>query len=164
MGPQLDEIGTSVGVDHKVGLDGRPGWLYQDVHATRIAIAALRITDDPSYRVAGGHRAGAGELLARLQGNVGDLSWGDVDLIEGPRAVRKHLYGVEVALAARLHPRGAIGSLDARHWIPCIARSSARRSPSRWNVQRPWRRILGGRGGHRKRWHALVVTDLRRLR
>ena len=54
--PQLDEIGTPVGVDHKVGLDGRPGRLDQDMDPTRLAVAALRIANDPAYRVAGRHR------------------------------------------------------------------------------------------------------------
>lgn len=90
-----------------------PGRLHQDVDATRIAVAAFGVADNPAHRVAGGDRPRAGELLARLQGDVGDLSRCDVDLIEAARAVREHLDGLEVTLATRLDARGVIGGLDA---------------------------------------------------
>ena len=127
----------------------------------RIAVAALGVADDPAHGVAGRDRPGAGELLARLEGDVGDLSRCDIDLIEGARAVGEHLNGVEVSLAARLDPRGAVGGLDpGDRLLRFDHAAAARRRPRRRNVQRP-RPILGGHRRHRKRRHGLVVADLR---
>jgi hypothetical protein len=52
----------------------RPGRLDQDVDLLGRARAALGVADDPAHGVAGGDRAGADELLAFLQGDVGDLA------------------------------------------------------------------------------------------
>jgi hypothetical protein len=70
---QLHVIGAPVGVDDEVGHEvGRVGFTRMWICAMSPA-AALGIADDPAHGVAGGDRAGADELLAGLQGDVGDL-------------------------------------------------------------------------------------------
>lgn len=62
-----------------------PRWFDQDVNPLGRAGTALRVADYPAHRVAGGYRARAHELLALLQGDVGDLACGRVSLIERAR-------------------------------------------------------------------------------
>ena len=106
---QLEVIGAPVGVDDEIGRQVRPRRLDEDVDLLGRARAALGVADDPAHRVAGGDRAGADQLLAGLQGDVGDLARRGIDLIE--RAVREgiDLHGVDVAVAHRLHARGGVG-------------------------------------------------------
>ena len=82
---------------------------------TRLAGAgsALGVADDPAHGVAGGDRAGADELLAGLQRDVGDLARRGIDLIERAGRERIDLHGVDVAVAHRLHAGGGIGLVDA---------------------------------------------------
>jgi hypothetical protein len=83
---------------------------------------ALGIADDPAHGVAGGDRAGAGQLLALLQGDVGHLSGRGVDLVERALGERKHLHGIHVAAAARLHPGRGIGDIDTLARIARLGR------------------------------------------
>ena len=87
---------------------------------------ALGIADDPAHGVAGGDRAGADELLAGLERDVGDLAGRGIDLIE--RAVREgiDLDGVDVAGARRLHARRAVRLLDAHARIGGFRRRGLR--------------------------------------
>src|SRR5579871_5904422 len=55
-GAQLNQIGSPIGVDDKVGLDGGPRRLDHDVDAPGVAVAALGVADDPAHGVAGGER------------------------------------------------------------------------------------------------------------
>ena len=66
--------------------------------------AALGVADDPAHGVAGGDRAGADELLALLQGDVGDLARGGVDLIERAWRIRIDLHRVDEAVAVPAAP------------------------------------------------------------
>jgi hypothetical protein len=79
---------------------------------------ALGIANDPAGGVARRDRSRAGQAFARLQRDIGDLSWCGIDLIE--RAFRPgiDLDGVIVALAARLDAGGGIGVLDAPAGVP----------------------------------------------
>ena len=112
-GAQLDEIGAPVSVDDEVGFDRRPGRLDHDMDAARIATAALGIADDPTHRVAGCDRTRARELLALLEGNVGDLPGSSVDLVERSGAIGEYLLGVEIPIAPRLDTCGIVRGLDA---------------------------------------------------
>ena len=78
------------------------------------ARAALGVADDPAHGVAGGDGTGADELLALLQGDVGDLARRRIDLIERAAGERIDLHRVDEAVAHRLHARGGIGLVDAR--------------------------------------------------
>ena len=78
------------------------------------ARAALGVADDPAHGVAGGDGAGADELLAGFERDVGDLAGRGIDLIERAVGEGIDLDRVDVAGARRLHARGAIGLLDAR--------------------------------------------------
>ena len=77
------------------------------------ARAALGVADDPAHGVAGGDRTGADELLALLQGDVGDLTRRRVDLIERAAGEGIDLHGVDEAVAHRLHAGGGVGLIDA---------------------------------------------------
>ena len=85
--------------------------------ALGLACPAFGVADDPAHRVAGGDRAGADELLAGLQRDVGDLAGRGVDLIERAGRERIDLHRVDEAVAHRLHPRRGIGLSDALLWI-----------------------------------------------
>ena len=84
-GAQLDQVGPSIGVDDKVGLDGGPCRLDHDVDASGISVAAFGVTDDPAHGVAGGERPRTDQLLARLERDIRDLPWRGIDLIERAR-------------------------------------------------------------------------------
>ncbi len=77
------------------------------------ARAALGIADNPAHGVAGGDGAGADELLAVLQRDVGDLAGRRIDLVERPAGERIDLDRVDEAVAHRLNPRGCVGLVDA---------------------------------------------------
>ena len=77
------------------------------------ARTALRVADDPADRVASGHRPGTDELLAGLQGDIGDLTNGGIDLIERSASVRIDLHRIDEAVADWLHARSRIGLIDA---------------------------------------------------
>ena len=106
-------IGAPVGVDDEVGLQVGPGRLDQNMDVLGRACPALGVADDPAHRVAGGDRAGADELLAGLQRDVGDLAGRGIDLIERAGRERIDLHRVDEAVADRLHPSGRIGLSDA---------------------------------------------------
>ena len=74
---------------------------------------AFGIADDPAHGIAGGDRAGADELFAFLQGDVGHLPRRGIDLIERPWRKRIDLNGIDVAIAGRLHAGSGVGLLDA---------------------------------------------------
>ena len=111
---QLEMIGPPVGVDDEVGDEVRPRRLDQDVDALGGARAALGVADDPAHGVAGGDRAGADELLAGFERDVGDFARRGIDLIERAVGEGIDLDGVDIAGAGRLHARRAIGLVDAR--------------------------------------------------
>ncbi len=75
---------------------------------------AFGVADDPAYGVAGRDRAGADELFAFLQGDVGHLPRRGVDLIQRTLRKRIDLNGIDVAIAGRLHAGGRVGLLNAR--------------------------------------------------
>ena len=132
-----------------------------------VAGAALGVADDPAHGVAGGNRTGADELLAGLQGDVGDLTGRGVDLIE--RAGREwiDLHGVDEAVAHRLHPRGGIGLRDALLRILRLWRRLAAGHGLQLTRQRQWLRQLDDlhrrrRIGRQHRRHELVIGDVRR--
>ena len=75
------------------------------------------VADNPAHGVAGGDRAGADELLARLERDVGDLADRGVDLIERAACVGIDLHGVDEAVADRLHARGGVGLVDAHRGV-----------------------------------------------
>ena len=101
-------IGAPIGVDDEIGHEVGARRLDHDVGLSRRARAAFRIADDPAHRVAGGDGTGADKLLALLQGDVGDLSRRRIDLIERAFGKGIDLDGVDIAGAARLHPRGGV--------------------------------------------------------
>ena len=88
--------------------------------------AALGVADDPAHGVAGGDRAGADELLAGFERDVGDLAGRGIDLIERAVGEGIDLDGVEIAGAGRLHAGRAIGLIDARVWIGRLRRRGLR--------------------------------------
>ena len=106
-------VGAQIGVDDEIRHQVGAGRLHQDVDLQSRARTALRVADDPADRVAGGDRPGADELLAGLQGDIGDLPDGRIDLIERAAGVRVDLHGVYEAVAHRLHARGGVGLVDA---------------------------------------------------
>ena len=93
------------------------GRLDQDVDLLGRPRPAFGVADDPANRVAGGDRAGADELLALLQGDVGHLAGRCVDLIERAIGEGIDLDGVEVAAARRLDARGGVRQVDTLAWI-----------------------------------------------
>ena len=111
---QLEVIGPAIGVDDEIGDEIGARRLDQNVDALRRAGAALGVADDPAHRVAGGDGAGADELLARLERDVGDLARRGIDLIERAIGEGIDLDGVEIARPRRLNARRAIGLIDAR--------------------------------------------------
>ena len=100
--------------------------LDQDVDALGCARSAFGVADDPAHGIAGGDGAGADELLARLERDVGDLAWRCIDLVERPLGERIDLDRVEVTRARRLHTRFAIGLVDARARIGGLGRLGLR--------------------------------------
>ena len=93
------------------------------------ARAALGVADDPAHGVAGGDGAGADELLAVLQRDVGDLARRRIDLIERAAGEWIDLHRVDEAVAHRLDARGGIGLVDALRRDPSASGvSSCRRS------------------------------------
>ena len=111
-------IGAAVGVNDQIGDDVGPGRLNEDVNLLGARWPALGIADDPPHGVTGRNRAGADQLLALLQGDVGHLSGRGIDLVEGTLSERKHLHGIHVAVTARLDPGGSVREIDA---LPRIA-------------------------------------------
>jgi hypothetical protein len=95
------------------------------VDAFRGARAALGVDDDPANGVARGDGTGADELLALLQGGIGDLTRGRVDLIERAAGEGIDLDGVDEAVADRLHARGGIGQIDPGGGIGGLGRRLA---------------------------------------
>ena len=69
--------------------------------------AALGVADDPAHGVAGGDGAGADELLAGFERDVGDLARRGIDLIERAVGEGIDLDGVDVAGAASAASRAA---------------------------------------------------------
>jgi hypothetical protein len=102
-----------VGVDDEVGHQVGAGRLHEDVDLRAAPDAALGVADDPAHGVAGGDGAGADELLAGLERDVGDLPDGGIDLIERAFDEGIDLHRVDEAVAHRLHARGGIGLVDA---------------------------------------------------
>src|SRR5712692_8346547 len=88
---------------------------------------ALGVTHDPAHGIAGGDGAGAGELLAGLERNVGDLARRGIDLIERATAEWINLYRVDKAVAHRLDAGGGIGLVDARRGVRGLRRGFAAR-------------------------------------
>jgi hypothetical protein len=149
-------IGASVGVDDKVGDDVRPGRLDEDVNLLGVGRPALGIADDPAHGVAGSNRAGADQLLALLQGDVGDLSGRGIDLVEGALGERKHLDGIHVTGAARLDSGGRVCEVDALARIARLRRRSCARQ--RLELARQGQRLrqlgrLEGRAAGQRRRH-----------
>ena len=77
------------------------------------ARAAFGVADNPAYGVAGRDGAGADELLAVLERDVGDLAGCRIDLIECTARERIDLHGVNEAVPDRFYPRRGIGLIDA---------------------------------------------------
>ena len=107
-------IGAPVGIDQEVGVEVRPCRLDEDVDARRCRHAAVGLADDPAHRVAGRDRPGADQLLARLQGDVGDLAGRGIDLVERALGVGIDLDRIQVVGPHRLHASGAVGFRDAQ--------------------------------------------------
>ncbi len=78
------------------------------------ARAALGVADDPAHGVAGGDGAGADQLFAGFERDVGDLARRGIDLIERAVGEGIDLDGVDIAGAGRLHARRVVGLVDAR--------------------------------------------------
>jgi hypothetical protein len=84
--------------------------LTKDVDLRLLALAAGGGADDPAHGVAS--RDGD-EFLARLEGNVGDLAGGRVELVEGAPGVGIDLDGVDVAVLHRLDLGERVGLCHA---------------------------------------------------
>jgi len=110
---QLEVIGPPIGVDDQIGDEIGPCRLDENVDALGRAGSALRIANDPADGIARRDGAGADELLARLERDVGDLAGRGVDLIEGAVRERIDLNGVEITGPRRLDSGGAIRLVDA---------------------------------------------------
>ena len=146
---------------------GRVGFT-EDVDLLGRARAALGVADDPAHGVAGGDRPRADELLAFLQGDVGDLAGRCIGLIERARRIGIDLDGVDEPVADRLDASGRIGLVDARRWD--------RRHPGRRLARIERLQLAGQRQGLRQfddldrargidselRRHGAVVVDIRR--
>ncbi len=89
------------------------------------ADAALCVADDPAHGVAGGDRTGTHELLALLQGDVGDFAWSRIDLIKRATGEGIDLHGVDEAGPHGLNARGGVGLVDARGGIGSFGRRLA---------------------------------------
>ena len=145
-----------------------PRRLDQDVDLLGRARAALGVADDPAHGVAGGDGAGADELLAVLQRDVGDLAGRGIDLIERAGGEGIDLHGVDEAVAHRLHARGGIGLIDAHRSdrsasggaLPSVKRLqlSGQRQGLRQLDDLHRRRRIGGE----LRRRGVVVGDVRR--
>ena len=136
---EFDQVGSSIGVDDQVGLDGRPCRLDHDMDAPGIAVSAFGITDDPTHSVAGGQWSGTDQLFARLKRDIRDLPWRSIDLVERTGAIGKHLDGVEIPGAPRLNARNVVCNLDAIGRGPCLCLAlvaATGRSPSWRDMQR----------------------------
>jgi hypothetical protein len=68
--------------------------------------------------------AGADELLALLQGDVGHLPGRGVNLVKGALGERKHLDGIDVTGATRLNPGGGVCEIDTLARIAGLGRRS----------------------------------------
>ena len=164
---QLEQIGAAIGVDDEVGHEIRPRRLHQDVDALGGPCPALRIADDPAHRVAGGDRAGAHELLALLQLDVGDLARRRVGLIERARRIGIDLNGVDEAIPIWLHARGGVGAFDAHFRVRRLWRLFPARQRLQLAWQGQWRRLLDDldrqrRIGGELRGYGAVVIDVGR--
>src|SRR3546814_1173659 len=51
---QLDVICPTARVDDQIRDDVGPGWFHEDMNASRRALAAQRVTNNPPYRIARG--------------------------------------------------------------------------------------------------------------
>jgi hypothetical protein len=92
-------VGAPVRGDDEVGLEVGADGLDQDVDLRLLALAARGVADHPAHGVAGRHRD---QLLAGLEGNVGDLAGGGVELVEGAPGVGIDLDGIDVTVLHRL--------------------------------------------------------------
>ena len=95
---------------------------------------------------------GADELLALLQGDIGDLARRGIDLIERAARERIDLHRVDEAVAHRLHARGGVGLIDAHGRIGGFGRRLADRAAASIGPgkrQAAWRAstIFTGAGG-----------------
>jgi hypothetical protein len=118
---RFDMIGPPVGRDDnvvhwQVGGDR----LDQHVSLTGGPRPALGIPDLPLRRVPGGDRL---QLLPRLEGDIGDMHRGDVELIQRPVVVGVDLDRIDVAGACRFDAGGGVGELDAANRITRLGRS-----------------------------------------
>jgi hypothetical protein len=141
-------------------MSGREG--FTSTWTRRVAPDPLSVSPMIQRAVSPAAIGRAGQALARLQCDVGDLAGCGIDLIE--RAFRPgiDLYSVVVALATWLDARRGIGALDALDRRACCC-AAFRRRPGRRDVQRLWP-VVGDGGRHgRKRRHVGIVGDLRRL-
>src|SRR3546814_299587 len=77
---QLDVICPTARVDDQIRDDVGPGWFHEDMNASRRALAAQRVTNNPPYRIARGDGTRADQLLAFLQGDIGNLARRCIDL------------------------------------------------------------------------------------
>ncbi len=130
---------------------------------------ALGVTDDPAHGIAGGDRAGAGELLAGLERNVGDLARRGIDLIERATGEWIDLNGVDKTIAQRLDAGGGIGPVAAGCRVGRLRRGFTARQQLQLTGQRQrlWqlhdldlRRRIGEKHGG---FCGIVERNLRRL-
>ncbi len=131
------------------------------------ARAALGVADDPAHRVAGGDGTGADELLALLQGDVGDLAGRGVGLIERAGRIGIDLHGVDEAVAHRLNAGGGVGAIDPHFGIRRLRRLLAAGERLQLPRQRQGFRQLDDPDGRRRiggepRRRGVVVVDLGR--
>src|SRR6185312_7932926 len=82
VGMQLQVIGPPISVYDQIGDEIGARRLDENMNALCCAGAALRIANDPAHGVASRDGSGANKLLARLEGDVGDLAGRGVDLVE----------------------------------------------------------------------------------
>ena len=109
---QFQMIGAPVGVDDQVG--GQAGCVGLSRMWMRLdgAGAAFGVADHPAHGVAGGNRAGADQLFAGFQRDVGHFAGRGIDLIE--RAIREgiDLDGIDIVRAGRLNRARPCWRLD----------------------------------------------------
>jgi hypothetical protein len=80
---------------------------------------ALGVPDLPLRRVPSGDRL---QLFAGLEGDIGDVYRGDVELVQRPVAVRVDLDRIDVAGACRFDASVGVGELDATNRITVLGR------------------------------------------
>ena len=112
-------------VHRQVGGD----WLDQHVSLTGGPRPALGIPDLPLGRIPGGDRL---QLLAGLEGDIGNVHRSDVELVQRPVAVWVDLDCINVAGTGRFDAGGGVGELDTANRITRLGRgrwSAAARHP-----------------------------------